>query len=175
MVMDFTWAEMGDRIKALRIARGLTQPALAASANITQAGLFRIEAGETNPQLTTLQSIARVLKVPVRELVCGPSSENEGGYSEFIHRIRRVLTSADGPAIQLLANALNASEVIISRNRTVSESRKRHLERITGWSIPDEALAVQTKHQVLTRSTYREVPPPPKTSGKSAQKPGKPF
>jgi transcriptional regulator with XRE-family HTH domain len=56
-------------LRALRERQKLSQRALAAAAGITQAALFRLESGETDPRLSTLRAIARALGVTVAEIL----------------------------------------------------------------------------------------------------------
>lgn len=54
---------LGKAIKTLRKKQELSQEELAASANITQAALSRIENGK-RPSVVTLQKLSEVLEVP---------------------------------------------------------------------------------------------------------------
>jgi transcriptional regulator with XRE-family HTH domain len=53
----------------LRRERGLTQERLAAAAGISHSTISRIESGEVSGSVRSLTSIARVLEVPIGELV----------------------------------------------------------------------------------------------------------
>jgi transcriptional regulator with XRE-family HTH domain len=57
------------RIKALREKRGWTQQQLADEAGISRTYLARIETARHDPTLTSLEKIARALKVKVGRLV----------------------------------------------------------------------------------------------------------
>ena len=56
-------------LRQIRETQGLSQRALAAKAGITQAALFRLESGETDPRLLTLRRLAKVLGVTVAEII----------------------------------------------------------------------------------------------------------
>lgn len=61
--------KIGKKIQEIRIEKGLTQEALARKANISFAGLNRIENGHVpKPQDSTLSVIARALGVSVNIL-----------------------------------------------------------------------------------------------------------
>lgn len=60
---------IGDRIRHQRKRRGLTQEHLYLGAGISRDVLQRIEGGSHNPTLHTLLRIARVLDVPLADLV----------------------------------------------------------------------------------------------------------
>lgn len=60
---------IGDRIRATRKLRDMTQEQLHLAAGISRWALQAIEAGRGNPRVNTLLRIARVLDVPLAELV----------------------------------------------------------------------------------------------------------
>jgi transcriptional regulator with XRE-family HTH domain len=57
------------RLKKLRADREMTQEALAKKAGIARTYLARLELGQQDPTLGTLQKLAKALKVKVGELV----------------------------------------------------------------------------------------------------------
>jgi transcriptional regulator with XRE-family HTH domain len=65
-------------LRQIREAQGITQRALAARAGITQAALFRLESGETDPRLSTLRKLAKALNVTVADLI-GEGKSRRGG------------------------------------------------------------------------------------------------
>jgi len=60
------WAELGERIKALREKRGLTQAELAERTGLSVIFVRKVEAGERNASFETLERIARVLRATLR-------------------------------------------------------------------------------------------------------------
>lgn len=59
----------GGLVKKLRLDRGLTQPALALSAGVTERYLRDLEQGKKSPTLTVVVSLASSLEVDAHELV----------------------------------------------------------------------------------------------------------
>jgi transcriptional regulator with XRE-family HTH domain len=57
------------RIKRLRADRKITQATLAKRAGISHGYLARLETGRQDPTITTLEKIAKALKVNVAELL----------------------------------------------------------------------------------------------------------
>ena len=112
---DFSWVEVGTRIRDRRLRRGFTQQALAAAADITQNGIFRLEAGETNPQLTTLQQIAAALECSVRELVVGVTADDPI-LAQLLVRAKRVIESGDEAAIRVMDNGIETAEALLERS-----------------------------------------------------------
>jgi putative transcriptional regulator len=60
---------MGQRLRRLREARGLTQAELAKKARITREYVVRLEAGRYDPTLSVSSRLAKALGVPVTELL----------------------------------------------------------------------------------------------------------
>lgn len=60
---------MGERVRALREERAMTQAALARRAGTSQSNLARIENGERSPTLASLSKIADALKLSLSELL----------------------------------------------------------------------------------------------------------
>ena len=67
--MTPTARQVGLTLKRLRKAKGLSQGALAAKAQLTREHLSRLEAGRYDPTLGTLSRLARALGVPVTDLL----------------------------------------------------------------------------------------------------------
>ena len=61
--------KIGSRIKSLREAKGVSQQELAAICNFKIANLSRIEAGRTNPTISTLFKISQALETTISDLV----------------------------------------------------------------------------------------------------------
>jgi putative transcriptional regulator len=61
--------KLGERIKQLRIDKGLTQFELGSRINKDDSTVARIEAGRTNPTYTTLLLIAEGLGFHISELL----------------------------------------------------------------------------------------------------------
>ena len=57
------------RLKTVRQAQGLSLRTLAVEAGIHYTTLVRIEAGRCDPKVSTMQKVAKVLKVSVNEIV----------------------------------------------------------------------------------------------------------
>jgi transcriptional regulator with XRE-family HTH domain len=60
---------MGKTLKTLRTKKNLSQATLAKRAGLSREYVNKIEAGRYDPPLSTLNSLAKALGVPVTELV----------------------------------------------------------------------------------------------------------
>jgi transcriptional regulator with XRE-family HTH domain len=65
-------AEVGPRLKRLRVRRGVTLTALAAKTGISKSTLSRLESGQRKPSLELLLPLAEAHQVPLDELVGAP-------------------------------------------------------------------------------------------------------
>jgi DNA-binding XRE family transcriptional regulator len=69
--------DLGRHITKVRIRKGKSQDRVSMEAGLSRAALSRIEAGKVDPQISTLQRISEVLKVPLSELT---SVKKAGGW-----------------------------------------------------------------------------------------------
>jgi transcriptional regulator with XRE-family HTH domain len=72
--VDAPATEVGNRLRRLREARGISLSALARSAGIGKATLSGLELGTRNPTLETLYAVAGALGVPLTALVLEPGA-----------------------------------------------------------------------------------------------------
>jgi transcriptional regulator with XRE-family HTH domain len=68
--------QLGERIKKLRQANGLTQAQLAEIVGLSDEFVSRIERGAKAPSIETMDKLARTFSVPVRALFDFSSSSN---------------------------------------------------------------------------------------------------
>ena len=65
---------VADQLRSLRLARFMTQEALAEASGVGRATIARIESGHTTPQIRTIHALARALAVRPEELVASPDA-----------------------------------------------------------------------------------------------------
>jgi transcriptional regulator with XRE-family HTH domain len=63
--------KFGERLKSLRIAKGMTQEELAFAADIELSQVHRLESAKTNATLSTLTAISLALEVTLSQLFEG--------------------------------------------------------------------------------------------------------
>jgi transcriptional regulator with XRE-family HTH domain len=61
--------KLGERIKALREKKGVSQQELASLCDFEKSNMSRIEAGRTNPTVSTLLKISYALNINITVLV----------------------------------------------------------------------------------------------------------
>ena len=64
-----TLPRLSRTLRRARRQRGLSQQSLAERAGLTREYLARLETGQHNPSVATIQKLARALRVPVTELL----------------------------------------------------------------------------------------------------------
>jgi len=66
---------LGQNIKQLRSARGLTQAQMAKLSGLPRATWANLESGAANPTLAVLHRVALALQAPIEELIGRPRAE----------------------------------------------------------------------------------------------------
>ncbi|OPY66755.1 MAG: HTH-type transcriptional regulator SinR [Syntrophorhabdaceae bacterium PtaU1.Bin034] len=94
---------IGNRIKTLRQARGISQEKLAEKTSLNTKYISSIERGKANPTLDTFIKIADALKLGIPELF---NIEYEP--KELAQLIAGLISEGDSTKLQLAAKVLNA-------------------------------------------------------------------
>ena len=68
---------IGNNIRKLRIGRNLTQETFSEAIGISVSYLGQLERGQRNPSISTLESIANTLEVPLSALLCELKEEEQ--------------------------------------------------------------------------------------------------
>lgn len=94
---ELNYVQLGQRIRAARIKKGLQQYEVAELAGLTASHMSHIETGQTKPSLPTVVKIANVLSVSLDELVCDSIDQ-----SMHVHdlRIAEELSDCDSTELQ---------------------------------------------------------------------------
>ena len=83
----------GDNLRALRLARGLTQAELAHRAHVRERQIIRWENGQHVPRIESISALARVLKTPVAELLGEPTDEEDDEESDPVAHLMAAITA----------------------------------------------------------------------------------
>lgn len=81
-------ASVAQQIKRLRVARGLTQEAMAESLGIAPKNVQRLESGRQNLTLATLQNVADVLDVEPQQLLTPASPTRDADAASLARALR---------------------------------------------------------------------------------------
>lgn len=101
-VGDSLPARLGQNVRQLREARGLTQQQVARIAKLPRATWSHVESGAGNPTLAVLDKVATALQVPIEELTAAPRAAGRL-YAKDSLRVRR---QGDGSIRQLLPDPI---------------------------------------------------------------------
>ena len=98
-VMKSTQQMLGERIKELRKAKGLSQNSLSEKVDIETKHLSRIEVGKSYPSLDTLQRIAKALEADLKDFFdFTPEMTRE----QCLKRISTLLKNASSSELSLI-------------------------------------------------------------------------
>jgi transcriptional regulator with XRE-family HTH domain len=61
-------SKLGERIRAIRAEKNMTQNELAIECDFEKASMSRIESGQANPTIRTLYKISKALNINITEL-----------------------------------------------------------------------------------------------------------
>lgn len=88
-----TIQNIGEKIRMLRLQKGLSQEQLALHAGLNTSYLGQVERGEKNPTIKTLDKIACGLDTLIENLIA--NSEQRNGTSKDKNAVLTVITSDD--------------------------------------------------------------------------------
>ena len=104
--------DLGARIRALRLASGLTLRRVAADAGVTESFLSQVERGVASPSIATVQRIARALGQSIAELF---AADERAGIVVRARDRRRVVYQGLGAIDEFLTRATDGKlQVILS-------------------------------------------------------------
>lgn len=96
---------LGNRIKSLRLQKGLSQDKLGELSGLNGKYLGEVERGNSNISVVNLSKIADVLSVPVVSLL---SVEHEKDRVDLVKDIHQMIDGADDTQIKVIFRVLEA-------------------------------------------------------------------
>jgi transcriptional regulator with XRE-family HTH domain len=87
--------QVGRRIRELRLARGLTQEALAEKASMNVKYLGAIERGEINVTVSTLDRICSALGVTLGDVLADTGSPGKRDREQVLKAVKAIMENAD--------------------------------------------------------------------------------
>lgn len=90
--LDVVIRNIAERLAAARKARGLSQAALGAMAEMTQQQIFGLEQGTSNVTIRTVARVAKVLDVDLQSLFSKVGSSSETKLVDALNSFRSLLT-----------------------------------------------------------------------------------
>ena len=125
-LFEFNKEQYGDRIRALRIKRGLNQPQLAEKVGVTKNAVCNWEAGRVRPDMNLLPLMSEALGVSISALFGMPSHPNELSFEEQRHLSNyRILPKGDKVLVDRMIDTM-----IENNDAAFRKNCKRGFERI---------------------------------------------
>lgn len=118
--MELNYERMGKIIKAVRIARGLSQADLAECIDLSVPYISHIETGRSKASLETIVNIANVLDVTVDRLLCG-NLDN----SDYIPELRELFSDCNNYEKSMIFDMANELKKSLRKNKELM-FRKRN-------------------------------------------------
>lgn len=103
--------EIGQRVRRLRKARGLSQEQLAERAGISVTHMSHIETGNTKLSLPVLVSLSEALSVPADDLLHEPVTAKTASFRE----IAALLEGCSARQLQIIADIVRAAKNALDR------------------------------------------------------------
>ena len=100
--LDTQEQQLGQRLRAIRMSRGLSMRAVAATAEITPGGLSQIENGENSPALGTLRKLVTALGISMSEFFAA-ETEAEKDENRIVFRASELQELAPSKGLRFLA------------------------------------------------------------------------
>ena len=96
---------LGNRIKSLRVHKGLSQDKLGEFAGLNGKYLGEVERGNSNISITNLSKISDVLDVPFLSLL---NTEHEQDRAELVKELHQMIDGADDGQLKTIYRVLEA-------------------------------------------------------------------
>lgn len=139
--MSIQFDEIGRRLRAYRLGKGLTATEVAEKIGVSRAAVYRLEKGEL-VKIETLGKLSELLDVSLPSLL-GVGVEYYSNAVAFFERVRQL---EDG-AMQVLGNFSPISQLLVS-NDYLGHLRTMLIEGIP-QKAPDRARSIQSFDKVL--------------------------
>ena len=162
---DFSWKEVGSRIRALRVARSMQQTVAAERAGLSQSAFARVESGGREPQLATLAKIAAALDVSIRELLTAEADERR--HSRVHAEVNAILDSRHPEAIAAFNQGLQLASLLAGRSRSATVRLRR--KRSYAVDVKEQSAASRV-HQTVAAPTAAFKFGPPSIASADSEK-----
>lgn len=155
---------IGSKIRALRLDRGMTTPEVAALAGVTQSTISDIENDNRSPQINTLEKICNALNVPIIEVLpiehhldfIGYSlSQDEHKIITYIHSLSMEERKAWFEAIEIFKKmSLREMKRYIASNGYSFSKEEKELFEIYSALSPEERKNFYALFKSLLKSKH---------------------
>jgi transcriptional regulator with XRE-family HTH domain len=149
--MPSQFEEIGRRLKAHRMGKGITAEAIADELGISRAAVYRIETGGV-VKIETLERLAGVLSTTVASLL-GAGVEYYASPISYFERMRQVEAEADQVVAHFppLSYLLTSDDFQPHLRRTLLESLPPHIDRAAGEREIDTIISILDDRRQASR------------------------
>lgn len=112
--MPIDYKDIGQRVKRLRIEKGLTQEQLSEKIGVGPSHMSHIESGATVPSLEVFISILNALDCSADELLC---RETKTGKPLLNSWLSEIVSDCDQAEIKILSDIVIAAKQSLRKNR----------------------------------------------------------
>ena len=116
--MAIDYADIGQRIKAKRIEKGLTQEKLSELIGIGPSHMSHIESGSTVPSFEVFISILNVLACSADELLCRETAASKPLLNSWLSEL---VVDCDPTETKILSDILIAAKLTLRKNKVTDE------------------------------------------------------
>lgn len=102
--MAVDYLDIGKRIRAVRLARGITQEQLAEMVSAGTTHISHIETGNTIPSLKTFLAIVNALDVSADELLCGNMKKSTAVFQD---ELAAVLSDCNAAELRVISETVH--------------------------------------------------------------------
>ena len=115
-LMAIDYKDIGQRIKAKRIERGLTQEKLSEAIGVGPSHMSHIESGTTVPSFEVFISILNALDCSSDELLCREINSAKGHRDNWLTDL---ISDCDPTEAKIISDALIALKATLRKNKTI--------------------------------------------------------
>lgn len=155
---------IGDRIRKLRLSKGLTQKQLGEKCGMADSAIRRYESGRGNPTERTLSRIAEALQVPVYELM-GYSLKHDTPENRAIADAGLRAAFGNGGAANVPEWEEVPVEQVCADQQTYLDSRMK--KAFSALNETGQTVACERVEELAEMPKYKLTEPPETLSGDS--------
>lgn len=138
---------LGEKIKQLRIEKGMTQDDLAAATGTTKASISNYERNRRSPQYAIINSIADVLGIPLSELLTYAAAEGRNDAEN--------MTAMNGIDDK---RPVRVKRLLVAFERLSDDAQKKAVERVEELAlIPTYRVSLPESMQRYIYSKYQQT------------------
>lgn len=171
---------VGERIKKIRLEKGMTQKQVADSCGMADSAIRKYESGQITPKFDTIQRIALALEVNPGELmglidygdnIWGPPDMNQGELDEI--RLRALKIKANQGELQKIKERIAKKDHIVGKLELLNDTGLDIVLHVVDAAVGNSRLSTYPQSPPYRTETTPQSPPAPQ-EGKATPPPDTP-